>query len=286
MSSIDCVIVNFKQKINCINLFKILQEESSVNKFFCIDNSNCFSSIELQSKYDKLTIIKLKSNIGFGKANNLGVSLSEASRILICNSDIYFKKGVLDKINILYENKNKNDLGYCFRMLDSDGQVQKSHRRLLDRTTFLINQIGFSWLLGKKNKLVYDKLEHLQEVDQPIGAFLVLDKNHFQSVGGFDSDFFVYYEDVFLFDNLNLRYAKMKYYDSISISHIGGESLKNSFATKLRLQIEGRKIYFLKKKWKKMSNLYLNIEFIIKIFYHIKYLKFSDLFSIYKSYIN
>ena len=69
--------------------------------------------------------------------------------------------------------------------------------------------------------------DHLKE---NFDVFLVLDKNHFQSVGGFDSDFFVYYEDVFLFDNLNLRYAKMKYYDSISISHIGGESLKNSFA--------------------------------------------------------
>lgn len=285
MILIDCIIVNYNQHKNCLNLFSSLEKETCVNKIICVDNSGDFDDF-INNSFKKLLLIKPNSNLGFGKANNLGVSKSKSKRILICNPDIYFEKGSIDKINLLYNDLDNNDLGFCFEMKDSNGNIQYSHRRLLQRHYFLINQLGLSFILPDKYKLVYENYSNHQSIDQPIGAFIFLDKKHFLSVGGFDDEFFVYYEDVYLFNKLNSKFNKMKYRNDISIYHKGGESSKNSIANMLQLQIEGKKIYFLKKRWKKMSRVYLLFEFTLKVLKFKKQLNSSEIISLYKTYIN
>lgn len=283
----DVIIVNYNQFNNCMNLFSLLEDEKSVNSFYCVDNSGeLLKYYEINDiTFSKLKLINPGSNIGFGKANNLGVQQSSESRILICNPDIYFKKGTIDKINSIYNDLDINDLGFCFEMKDSNGNIQYSHKRLLQRRYFLINHIGFSFILPENYKLSYKNYTKYQEIDQPIGAFIFLNKKHFESVGGFDNDFFVYYEDVHLFNKLNSNFNKMKYRNDISISHKGGESSKKSFGKMLQLQIEGKKIYFKKMKWKQMSNSYLIIEFLLKVFFHLKKLNINDLFPLFKTYL-
>ena len=204
---------------------------------------------------------------------------------MICNPDIYFEYGTLDKINKLYDNLNSNDLGFCFNMKDSNNLTQNSHSRIQNRNIFLINQLGLSFLLPSSLQTKYSNLKSNDFVDQPIGAFLLLKKEHYISVGGFDEDFFVYYEDLHLFYKLNLQYNKMKYLDDISVFHKGGESSKDSIFNMLALQIDGKKIYFKKRGWKKMSNFYLFFECILKIIYYRKYIRRNQLNKIFKSYI-
>lgn len=283
----DVIIVNYNQLNNCMNLFSLLEKEKSVNSIYCVDNSGELLQYfeNNNTAFSKLKLLNPGSNIGFGKANNLGVQQSSESRILICNPDIYFKKGTIDKINSIYNDLNPNDLGFCFEMKDSNGKIQYSHKRLLQRCYFLINHLGLSFILPEKHKLSYNNYTNFQPIDQPIGAFIFLNKKHFLSVGGFDNDFFVYYEDVFLFNKLNSNFNKMKYRNDISISHKGGESSKKSFGKMLQLQIQGKKIYFKKMKWKQMSNLYLIIEFLLKVSFHFKKLNISDLQPLFKTYL-
>jgi len=284
---VGVIIVNYNQLNNCLNLFSILQSEKIVSSIYCVDNSGELLDFfeKNDNKFLKLEVINPGLNIGFGKANNLGVSKCEESRILICNPDIYFKKGSIDKINSIYDDLDPNDLGFCFEMKDSNGEIQYSHRRLLQRNYFLINQLGLSFIVPDKYKLVYKNYLNLQSIDQPIGAFIFLDKKHFLSVGGFDDEFFVYYEDVHLFNKLNSKFNKMKYRNDISIYHKGGESSKKSFAKMLELQIEGKKIYFKKMKWKNMSKFYLLVEYSLKVFFHRKQLKGSDFLHLFKKYL-
>ena len=143
MNYIDCIIVNYKQLNNCINLFSILEKEKCIKKIICVDNSGEILDFFKNNINDnlKLKIIDPVSNIGFGRANNLGVSFCNSSRILICNPDIYFECGTLDKINKLYNNLNSNDLGFCFNMKDSNNLTQNSHSRIQNRNIFLINQL-------------------------------------------------------------------------------------------------------------------------------------------------
>ena len=284
---VDVIIVNYNQLNNCINLFSILEKEESVNIIYCVDNSNELISYFSKNKniFSKLEVINPGSNIGFGRANNLGVLNSKESRILICNPDIYFKKGTINKINSMYDELDVNELGYCFEMKDSNDVIQFSHRRLLNRSFFLINQLGLSFLLPERYRLTYKFFVNNQLIDQPIGAFIFLNKQYFLDVGGFDDNFFVYYEDVHLFNKLNANFNKMKYCNNISIYHKGGGSLKGSFSKKLKLQIQGKKIYFKLMNWKKMSKFYLFIEFFLKVFYHRKELKCLDLRKIFNLYL-
>ena len=287
MNFIDCIIVNYKQLNNCINLFSILEREKCIKKIICVDNSGeILNFFKINSNDNlKLKIIDPGTNIGFGRANNLGASFCDSLRILFCNPDIYFHFGTLDKINKLYDNLNSKDLGFCFNMKDSNNLKQNSHSRIQNRSIFLINQLGLSFLLPISLRTKYFNLKSNDLVDQPIGAFLLLKKEHYFSVGGFDEDFFVYYEDLHLFFKLNLQYKKMRYLDDISIFHKGGESSKDSIVNMLELQINGKKIYFKKRGWKKMSNFYLFFEYILKIICYRKHISRNQLNKIFKSYI-
>ena len=170
-------------------------------------------------------------------------------------------------------------------MISINGEIQKSHRRHLTRKNFLLNGLGLTKYLRESNRIVYNNLFNYKEIDQPIGAFLLFNKKHFLSVGGFDNDFFVYYEDVFLFNELNKKFNKMKYYENVSILHKGGESTKNSVFDMLKLQIMGKKIYFKKMKWKKMPKYYLILEFALKVLYYFPNLKLYKIKELFKYYI-
>ena len=61
---------------------------------------------------------------------------------------------------------------------------------------------------------------------------------------------------------------------------------KKSFVKMLELQIEGKKIYFKKMKWKNMSKFFLLVEYSLKVFFHRKQLKGSDFLHLFKKYFS
>lgn len=112
-----------EQVIRAINSF--LNTDLRV-KLFLIDNSPSDSLRELESLDQRIKYIYNNANLGYGKAHNIALKKSREENVpyhLVLNPDIYFEKGVLEK---LYEFMEDNkDVGLIMpKVLYPNGQIQ------------------------------------------------------------------------------------------------------------------------------------------------------------------
>lgn len=98
---------------------------------------------------------------------------------------------------------------------DSDGALQDNARRFPTLTQL-------AWrALTRRHRLGYDPARGLQEVDWAAGYLLLLRREAFAQVGGFDERYFMYMEDVDLCDRLRRQGWQVLWDPSVTILHDG-----------------------------------------------------------------
>jgi len=178
----------------------------------------------LITEFKDVHFIELKENLGFAKANNIGVKSAKGEYVYILNPDTeiegdYFKE-ILD-----FADKQKDFGALGLRMHDADGNFLPESKRSVPA---LIN--SFEKLFTKLNndsKTYYrnDVSEtEIAEVEVMTGANLLIKKTVYEKVGGFDERYFMYGEDIDLcYTILECGYRNF-YYGKYSILHYKGES--------------------------------------------------------------
>ena len=178
----------------------------------------------LIDEFDKVNFIELKENLGFSKANNIGVKSAKSEYVYILNPDTeiegnYFKE-ILD-----FADAQQNFGALGLRMHDAKGNFLPESKRSVPA---LIN--SFEKLFTKLNndsKTYYrnDIAEtDIAEVEVMTGANLLMKKSVYEEVGGFDERYFMYGEDIDLCYTILRKGYKNFYYGKYSILHYKGES--------------------------------------------------------------
>jgi len=236
MFDISIIIVNYNVKdyiFKCIN--SILESEGNLNfEIIIVDNNSTDGSTEfIKLEYPNVKLIELKENIGFAKANNIGINISSGKYILLLNPDTIIEKNTL---KIMYEFMESNPdiaLSTC-KVLNGDGTFQEACRRsfptpisAFSKLFGLQNIFPKSKLLGRYN-LSHLPIDETYEVEAVSGSFMFFKSNVLKEVGGFDPDFFMYGEDLDLCLRVRKKGHKIYYYPKTSIIHYKGESTKRS----------------------------------------------------------
>lgn len=196
-----------------------------------VDNNSTDITVteNLAAKFG-VNLVKLEENVGYGSAVNKAVPTlpQELTTLLVCNPDC-----LLNPESIVGLRNNVQDLQVGVvgpRILNSDGSVYPSARTIPS----IRNGVGHAlfaniWATNPWTKK-YLSEAHLQDKTVPTGwvsgACFAIRKQLFTQVGGFDHNYFMYFEDVELGQRLGkLGYTNL-YTPEISITHIGGESTK------------------------------------------------------------
>jgi GT2 family glycosyltransferase len=199
---LSIVIVNYKVREQILesiasiknNLHKISYE------IIIVDNEGDEILRNSLKSYKEVKYIKSGSNLGFGGGNNLGVSKSLGEYILFLNPDTIVKKNSINKLlNFI---KSDNTIGMVSPLLLNSKDKPFSTQSKNELTP--INAL-FSFSLLRKlfpNKNIYNdpffkKWDYKKpiEVEAVPGAALMIEKNLFNKVGGFDEKFFLYFEE-------------------------------------------------------------------------------------------
>ncbi|TDX85977.1 glycosyltransferase family 2 protein [Epilithonimonas xixisoli] len=178
----------------------------------------------LIDEFDKVNFIELKENLGFSKANNIGVKSAKGEYVYILNPDTEIEGNYFQEILDFADNQDKfGALG--LRMHDADGKFLPESKRSVPA---LVN--SFEKLFTKLNndsKTYYrnDVSEtEIAEVEVMTGANLLMKKAVYEEVGGFDERYFMYGEDIDLCYTILRKGYKNFYYGKYSILHYKGES--------------------------------------------------------------
>lgn len=213
-----------------------------------VADNNSKDDENLQKLIDDETIkvVKLDDNYGFGKANNAGVKECTGEYIFLLNPDtICHDNSIKDLLDCLKANQTIGVISP--NLINSESKPTHSFRRVGDG---IITELNFA-LFGLPYKILYgsdfeyNHSNNQLEVAYSCGAAMMMKRETFNKVGGFDEAFFMYYEDQDLCNRIKETGLRIVNEPKAIIQHLEGTSISLN-SRREELIIQSRKKYFLK----------------------------------------
>ncbi len=186
-------------------------------------------SNQLESIRRRITFVLPRQNVGYGHANNIGVEVAKASRVLLMNSDIWMKNfDVLEFGLKALEDEQYGLIG--FTLLFEDGTVQ--HDGLAFKRSMEVGERFLALHPGKglPPRLNNERFE-LAEVQAATGALMLLERDRFIAIGGF-ADRYIGgdFEDADICLVLRQQGLKIGLVRSTEIFHLERQSIRHDSA--------------------------------------------------------
>ncbi|MBL7106982.1 MAG: glycosyltransferase family 2 protein [Phycisphaerae bacterium] len=266
---LSIIIVSWNVRADIINCLGSIYKNPSSSPFevILIDNASSDKTVEcIQKEFSQVVCIANNDNRGFAGANNQGIEIAKGEYLLFLNPDTIIHKGTLDYLVDFMD--NNKEAGACGpQLLNEDGSIQRSVRRFpsfrgaLYRFTFL----KYFKIFKKdyRNWLARDFDHKSQiEVDQLMGAALLVRKSITDNIGGFDERYFMYYEEVDLCCRIKHDGWQIVFLPQVRITHLGGRSSQQIPAAKRIMMLRSMLKYFRKHRG-------IGITFLFNCFFKI-----------------
>ncbi|MCC1485135.1 glycosyltransferase family 2 protein [Winogradskyella immobilis] len=184
-----------------------------------VDNNSSDDSCSIvETLFPDVILIKNTNNLGFSKGNNIGVKAAKGEYVCILNPDTVVAEDTF--VTLLEFADSKTDLGILgCQLIDGKGNFLPESKRNIPKP-----YVAFQKMLGNGSQY-YNNLdeEAIGKVDVLVGAFMLLKKEVYHSVSGFDEDYFMYGEDIDLSYKVSKTHTNY-YYGQTSVLHFKGES--------------------------------------------------------------
>ncbi len=261
---VSVIIINYNNielLKNC--LLSIIKYHKIENlEIIIVDNSSQEKSIEdIFTIYPKIKLIKLDENVGFGCANNIAARQAKGEILLFLNNDTLFIENSIDKIEKVFA--IDEDIGVLGpKLLNDDYSFQLSAGKLPNILQEFKDKLIYFFY--RKSKVVKKILENFffnkkMEVDWVTGACMMVKKELFYSINGFDENIFLYFEDKDLCARIRKKNKKVIYYPETSVIHLlGGSSAKIKKSQIQKIYRDSQKYYY-EKHLGKIQNILLGI---------------------------
>ena len=193
------------------------------------DNGSTDGAPEEAAAEPGVTLIHTGGNVGYGRAANAGAKAATAPWILIANPDVrWCQPGALDALLAAGERWPKGG-AFGPAIVTPDGQLYPSARALPSLGRGIGHALAGWWWPTNPWTASYR-----QERDSPAegacgwlsGSALLVRREAFESVGGFDPKYFMYFEDVDLCDRLGRAGWTSIYVPSAVVEHSGGHATR------------------------------------------------------------
>jgi GT2 family glycosyltransferase len=182
LPKVSVIIVNYNGKElleNCLeSLFKVDYENFEV---ILVDNNSSDETIVFVTKnYPSIKIIKLDSNKGFAEPNNIAANIAKGDYLLLLNNDTVVTCNFISEMIKIIE--NDKTIGICQSLLLKPDRTMDSSGDFIDKLGVVYNS--------------KTKTDEIREISSARGASMLIHKEMFDKLGGFDETYFVSFEDV------------------------------------------------------------------------------------------
>ncbi len=265
---ISVIIINFRVRVKLLECLESIDFHlrGSPYEIIVVDNEGDKNlEIELK-KYKQVTYIKSEKNLGFGAGNNLGARYAKGGYLFFLNPDTIVQKNSIENL-YRFIKKDKN-IGIVSPLLLDKKLKPFSTQSRKELTT--VNAL-FSFSLLRKifpYKSIYNDSSFKDwdykkplEVEVIPGAAFMISKQMFNKIGGFDQNFFLYFEE----NDISKRVRALRYKlyidpDSKIVHEVAQSTKLINNADKIFIK---SRLYFLKKHYGLMAAFLT--EFILRI---------------------
>jgi N-acetylglucosaminyl-diphospho-decaprenol L-rhamnosyltransferase len=233
LALIDIVIVNWNSGHFLREGLTALANSSIANrlKVVVIDNfSSDSSACEIENATLATSIIHNASNCGFAVASNQGARAGNAPFILFLNPDVNVDSDSLERALKGFTGSRDSSVGVVgIRLRDEAGGTWRSCARRPTAAAMLLRTLFLDRIMPRIVAPHFlAEWDHCQtrQVDQVMGAFLMIRRDLFERLGGFDERFFLYYEDLDLCLRVRDGGYQVVYLAETAATHAGGGSTR------------------------------------------------------------
>ena len=268
--NVSIIIVNYNTKEltkNCID--SILEKTHGIEyEIILIDNASSDGSKDFFSQNKDIHFIPNQKNIGFGRANNIGIKVAKGKYIFLLNSDTYLLNNAIKEFFDYMENCSNNIAVAGTYLKDKNLKDNTSEVHYLYIGKILRNTIKpFLLQITKRNKIKVDKsdIQNDKFVEAVIGADMFIRKEAITQCGMFDENIFMYCEEIDLQKRFTDNGYKIKLITTPKIVHLEGSSSKKYSAQRNIMFMSGC-FYYLRKHnplWKYIT--FRILYFILKL---------------------
>jgi GT2 family glycosyltransferase len=251
---VSVVIVSFNTRDVTLRALRTLfadlgdfaPDESEV---WVVDNASYDGSADaIEREFPQVQLIRLDKNVGFGPANNRAFERARGEFFFLLNSDAFVHPGATrELVEFLRAHPDVGGVGP--RLLNADGTLQASCWKFPSPGRAWLEALGAARLLGAHPSLGdYYRWAHDEprEVDFVIGAALLVRREVWQQVGGFDPAFFLYAEETDWQKRIWSANWKIAFWPDALVTHIGGASGNSDAPRTSHLFWQGQERYILK----------------------------------------
>lgn len=258
MKELSIIIVSYKgwgRLTKCLEALNTFNGESLKSEVIVVDNRSEDAAIyELERKFPDFRFIHNSVNGGFSNGCNLGAKSAVGKFLLFLNPDTVASEPELEKLVHIAEENETFGIVSC-------KQVNERGKESIASGPFphLFNLTGFQRsilkiLTAHNSQLIPHTSPLNPEIIFPdwiSGSVVLIRKALFETINGFDEDFWMYFEDVDLCRRVTDTGRKIAFCRDITIEHNHGGSsrinIKTVSLTKTEVNIS-RHVYISKHK--------------------------------------
>jgi len=194
-----------------------------------VDNASSDQTLRTVGQRTGVRIIANQENRGFAGAANQGFRETQGGQILLLNPDVRLRTSVVALVEACQEH------GLAAGQLtgaDGDPQAGFTIRRLPTPGSMIFELLGLNWLwpgnpVNRGYRYLDRDLNQGGPVEQPAGAFLMIRRDIWERLGGFDESFHpVWFEDVDFCRRAVDSGYRIEYVPQVRAEHTGGHSVK------------------------------------------------------------
>jgi GT2 family glycosyltransferase len=248
-AELSAVIVNYNAGPELRDALQSIADEMAGRPWeaVVVDNASTDgSSGILAESAPYARVLRNAVNVGFGRGINQGVAASTAPLILIMNPDCRLERGAMAAMRGELEARRQCAI-VGPRVLDPDGSEQGSARGDPDMFTGFFGRTGplrnLLPLSAVSRRNVVSGSESAT-VDWVSGACMLVRRQAFDAVGGFDARYFLYWEDADLCRRLRARGYEIRYVPAATAVHRVGHSSKTARAASIKAFHESAYLYY------------------------------------------
>ena len=236
--SLGLVVVTYRSSDVLAGFLDSLARSSlTPDELVVVDNSPTKVSLPKKGSPQAVSVIHRPDNPGYGTAANVGVAaLSDSCDwVVVCNPDILVEKDTLQLLlDEARSHQNAGSLGPAIR--NEDGSLYPSARALPSLSIGIGHGLlGVVWPGNPWTKAYRGDYESssTRETGWLSGSFLLLRREAWEAVSGFDEKYFMFFEDVDLGWRLQQHGYQNLYVPSATAIHEGGHSTKSNYTLML-----------------------------------------------------
>jgi GT2 family glycosyltransferase len=188
------IVVNYKTMKLTERAVSSLLGEPEMQEVIVVDNNSQDGSVEFLTETlpaDRVRVLRSESNLGFGQGVNLGADAGSGSMLFLLNSDAELVAGGIARLSDALAKEPHTAIAAPL-IVDSGGSAQLDAQGVFP---------SLRTMVVRTNRRPPDRLHP----DWVSGAAMLIRRDAFREVGGFDPAFWMYFEDVDLCRRLRLR---------------------------------------------------------------------------------